>query len=278
MRLWLWSDIHLEQQQVTFPRTAPRGADVIVCAGDLCSANMLHETVHEIVSLYRMPLLMVPGNHEYYSDAASGRSVEQDRVFMKSVAEASKAWPARLHLLDDDTLQIGDVRFVGGTLWTDFAAGASTLSDIAWRMNDAVSDSPDFMRISGLTPQGMLDMNRWTSAYIRAELRKPFRGTTIVVTHHPPHQDAVPRAYAGMKSNYLFANHDNAFGGILNSELAPFLWVCGHTHHPIDISVGRTRIVCNPHGFSASADERENGFRWDFVIDTDEGRGSQREA
>lgn len=67
-----------------------------------------------------------------------------------------------------------------------------------------------------------------------------------------------------------FACSEHVFGDILDSDAAPSLWVCGHTHHPVDVTVGRTRIVCNPHGYMRVRDERENGFRWDLVIDTED--------
>jgi 3',5'-cyclic AMP phosphodiesterase CpdA len=37
MKLWIWSDVHLEMQNPVFPDRAPP-ADVIICAGDLCHA------------------------------------------------------------------------------------------------------------------------------------------------------------------------------------------------------------------------------------------------
>ena len=39
---------------------------------------------------------------------------------------------------------------------------------------------------------------------------------------------------------------------------------------PGDMTVGRTRIVCNPMGYLQIPSERANGLCWDLVIDTED--------
>lgn len=274
MKLWVWSDLHLDAQEVAWPASAPAGAQAIVCAGDLCHAPDLARTARGIVERYRLPIVFVPGNHEYYRGAfpSHARSLAVDRRLMAEAAEASRDWACRLHVLDNLAVELGGVRFVGGTLWTDFAMGDASEGEIAWRMNDARSLSPDFrhVRFRGddmLAPQDTLEMHRETRRVILGELERPFDGPTVAVTHHLPHPAATPEAYRGEASNFLYACGEEAFGDAFMGPGAPGLWVCGHTHHPADVTVGRTRIVCNPAGFMAAADERANGFRWDFVVD-----------
>lgn len=276
MKLWIWSDLHLETQDVELPGRAPPGVDVIVCAGDLCHADDLRHIARWIVESLRLPVVFVPGNHEFYRgvDGSHLRSVSVDRRLMAEAAEQSKGWSHRLHVLDDGVAEFGGVRFVGGTLWTDFALGAVGDGDLAWRMNAARSMMPDFgqIRLRGnemLSPQAMLDMHRETRAFISHEAIRPFAGETVVVTHHLPHPACTPDIYLGSESNYLFASSEEAFGVLMEGPNAPGLWVCGHTHHPVDVRTGGTRVVCNPAGYRAARDERENGFRWDLVVDTD---------
>jgi hypothetical protein len=70
-------------------------------------------------------------------------------------------------------------------------------------------------------------------------------------------------------ANYLFACSEHVFGDLLDSDAAPAIWVCGHTHHPVDVTVGRTRIVCNPRGYMrVRASARR--LRWDLIIDTED--------
>jgi hypothetical protein len=54
----------------------------------------------------------VPGNHEFYKG-------EHSRV-LRDLRVACAA-TSNIHLLDMDKITIGDVEFLGATLWTDFA-------------------------------------------------------------------------------------------------------------------------------------------------------------
>lgn len=276
MKLWIWSDLHLEMQNPTFVDRAP-DADVIVCAGDLCLADELADYAQSLIERYGLPIVFVPGNHEFYSDRAvrALRTKPSDHLLMKKVAQASQSWRNRLYVLDDDILELGGVRFVGGTLWTDFRMDLADEAELWQRMRSAVMQLADFSRIrlgdgERLSPQVMLGFHILTRAFIERQLAIPFDGTTVVVTHHLPHPDCTPAAYRGWGTNHLFACSKEAFSGILDSDAAPPLWICGHTHHPSDIRVGRTRIVCNPMGYLRVASERTNGFLWDLVIDAED--------
>lgn len=274
MRLWIWSDLHLEMQNIAFPERAPE-ADAIVCAGDLCLANALGDHAQALIERYELPMVFVPGNHEFYSPGKFPRSKPSDHLVIKQAAEASGSWQHRLYVLDDDVIELGGVRFVGGTLWTDFRMDLADEADLPRRMLSAPSQLADFSLIrlgdgTRLTPQVMLGFHHLTRGYIERQLAIPFAGKTVVVTHHLPHPDCTPAAYRGWETNYLFACGKEAFGEILNSETAPALWVCGHTHHASDLHVGRTRIVCNPHGYVRVRSEWENGFRGNLVIDTED--------
>lgn len=278
MKLWIWSDLHLEMQEVPLPERAPEGADVIVCAGDFCYAPDLGRRAFEIVHRYDLPLVFVPGNHEFYWGGWMSRSKPSDHRLMREAAEASKSWRQPLLLLDDAVSEIGGVLFIGGTLWTDFRMGLEKEDLLPWRMMTAPSQLADFSQIrlgdgERLSPQIMLAFHILTYGHIERQLAIPFDGKKVVVTHHVPHPDCTPKVYRGTPhsdANYLFACSEHVFGDILNSEAAPALWICGHTHHPVDVMVGRTRVICNPRGYLAFADERNNGFRWDLVIDTED--------
>lgn len=276
MKLWIWSDLHLETQNPTFVDRAPE-ADVIVCAGDLCVADELGDYAQWLIERYGLPMIFVPGNHEFYSNRRvwSPRTKPSDHLLMKKVAEASRSWRKRLYVLDDDMVELGGVRFVGGTLWSDLKMDLVNDAGLPRRMQLAVSTLADFSRIwlsdgELLTPQAMLGFHLQTRGFIERQLATPFDGKTVVVTHNLPHPDCTPTAYVGRETNFLFACSKGAFEGTLKSDAAPALWICGHTHHPSDVRVGRTRIVCNPMGYLRVASERDNGFRWDLAIDTED--------
>lgn len=273
MRFWIFSDLHLEVQRVSLPSVAPAGVDAILCAGDLCQSHQLAYWAEKIISKYNLPMILVPGNHEFFEGQDDKASfLRSKRVAMQSLANASCRWPQRLTVVDDSAVMIGDVQILGGTLWTDFNLDAVSEHDVAWRMNEAISMAPDFSNIYTsqgklLTPQYVLKMHRKTRAFIREQIElSPIR-KKLVISHHLPHPDCTPEAYVGNKTNFLYASSAEAFGDVFHSDNAPALWVCGHTHQKIDVTVGGTRIVGNPRGYQVDNYERENGFRWDFVID-----------
>src|SRR3954470_24248112 len=112
MRLWVLSDLHLE---LTTPGWAlPSGAarpefDVLVVAGDLIprmerGVKWLAEQVPD------RPVVYVAGNHEFYGEDER-RSVEK--------AKAAAAGTS-VHVIQNETVRIGSVKFAGATLWVDF--------------------------------------------------------------------------------------------------------------------------------------------------------------
>ncbi|KAB2727401.1 metallophosphoesterase [Brucella anthropi] len=277
MKLWIWSDVHNELQDVAYPtREEAPDYDVIMIAGDLNAAPDIHLTLEFLIRRYKKPILYVPGNHEFYQNKwlidDRDRSLESDRQTIKAIETLSLQWPQRFYCLDADEVIIGNTRFIGASLWVDFLMRLPAKSDLRQRMWMARQMLNDFHAIcmqdgKRFTPENMLDLHRSDAAYIRKKLAEPFDGPTVVLTHHMPHPDCTPPAYAGQDANFLFACGAEAFNDILHSDQAPDLWICGHTHHTFDVQIGQSRIVCNPYGYKWEQDR--NGFRWDWVIDTE---------
>jgi YfiH family protein len=129
MKLHILSDLHLGQGALTLPRT---DADLVVLAGDIARPP---EAVAWASQLGK-PVLYVLGNHEFYGGSIA------------STAARFKALSARtnVRLLDDESVVIGNVRFLGSTLWTDFllfGEGEQREAAIA----DAVRYMRDYSRI-----------------------------------------------------------------------------------------------------------------------------------
>ena len=276
MKLWVWSDVHHELQEVDYPsrENAPQCV-LIIIAGDLNAAPDLHLTVQFLIRRYEKPIIYVPGNHEFYQNKwlfnDRERSLERDRQTMKTIEALSLEWPQRFYCLDQDEVIINNIRFVGASLWVDFQMNLSLKSDLGRRMQEARAILNDFRAIrmkNGqlFTPEDMLDLHRADASYIRQRLAEPFDGSTVVLTHHMPHSDCTPHVYANSIGNYLFACGSEAFGDIFHSELAPALWICGHTHQAFDVCVGRSRIICNPYGYMW--EQGLNDFSWNLIVET----------
>lgn len=233
-RIRVLSDLHLEFQSWTPPQVS---ADVVVLAGDI------HLGVEGIrwgrACFPDTEIIYVPGNHEYYG------SVMQP-LLARMRREANQAG---VHLLDADAVEIDGVRFLGATLWTDFALYGAQPKDIARSMALAQTMMSDYhvirMNDTGpLAPDETRGIHHLQARWLANELAKPFSGRTVVVTHHLPHPNSVHMKYRGDLLNPCFASDLSA---LVRSPVQ--LWIHGHTHESMDYEVDGTRVVCNPRGY-----------------------------
>ena len=89
----------------------------------------------------------------------------------------------------------------------------------------------------------------------------PFRGRTVVVTHHAPSSRSVHPRYARDQLTPAFAS---SLEMMMDGERAA-LWVHGHMHDSFDYEIYGTRVVCNPRGYAPNALNPE--FRPDYAIE-----------
>ena len=87
--------------------------------------------------------------------------------------------------------------------------------------------------------------------------------TDVVVTHHLPHPSAVDAQWKRPpydQLNRFFMCDMSA----LIARVQPRLWCFGHTHSAVDMRVGQTRLLCNPHGYP-----RENQQEYQHKLTVD---------
>lgn len=245
MKLWLFSDLHLEFERHLPPLGPIPDADVCVVPGDILQgcANSIHWLAKEVSP--RMPVVFVAGNHEFYGDSIV-EGFEWGRT-------AAAEFPGRVHFLENDSVVIGGVRFLGCTLWTDYAVEGSDPEDVAFAMAVAEAQLNDHRQVAwrrlpayeGFPPKRALDLHRRSRGYLDGQLAWPHDGPTVVVTHHAPHRGSIHARWKGSTLNACFASDLSE----LIEERKPDLWVHGHMHDSADYVVAGTRIVCNPKGY-----------------------------
>ncbi|MBK7875288.1 MAG: metallophosphoesterase family protein [Planctomycetes bacterium] len=231
MKLQIYSDLHLEFADFTPPRVE---RDVVVLAGDV------HVGTRALAWIARhhhdVPVVYVCGNHEHYRGNLD-RTVEKLRA---------KSWLPNLHVLDRDAVVLGGVRFLGATLWTDFALHGDA------RMGGALAGEfkNDYRVIRcgttyrRLRPRDTAAEHAESRLWLHARLAEPFDGKTVVVSHHAPSEASFPPEERGKSLNPAYA-----------SDLAEVaargvdLWIHGHIHHSADHRLGSTRVVSNPRGY-----------------------------
>jgi Icc-related predicted phosphoesterase len=242
--LQVFSDLHAD---VFAPRpiTIATDVDVVVVAGDVCEgATHAFACLRRIVPM-QQPIVMVLGNHEFYR-----------RCWPDELAEARQQAPLYgVHLLENDTVVIDGVRFIGCSLWTDYRLFGE--HNVTHAMNTASNGLNDHRRIKWskqpwlrFRPQEALLLHSRSRAFIEQTLTTPFDGPTVVVTHHAPHVGSLHPRYA---QELLSAAFVSDLSAVIEAG-QPDLWIHGHVHSSFDYHVGKTRVICNPHGYG----HREN--------------------
>tara|TARA_R100000365_G_scaffold433_1_gene1402 strand:+ start:10372 stop:11265 length:894 start_codon:yes stop_codon:yes gene_type:complete len=262
MKLWIMSDLHVDGDagffELPYP---PPEADVLVIAGDIADGFQggIEWLQWNIPRNPLPPIVWVPGNHDFYGGV--NPHAELDAAIRDCAAMGVTV------LARGETLEIGGVRIVGATLWTDFAVAGNDDFDIAQAMVWAKHAMPDYrsidMGLRRLHPRDTLAWHRDHRATIGRRLAKPFDGPTVVVTHHAPTQFSLADPMRPTPSDGSFAS--DLLGMI--EAYQPALWVHGHVHQRHDYRVDTTRVVCNPRGYS---DHDGFGFDERFVIEIPE--------
>jgi predicted phosphodiesterase len=248
MKVQLLSDLHNEFYRPDAPpKIEQTGADLIVLAGDIdVGLDGLVWANKEAERLGKR-ILYVAGNHEFY----------HHDITLRNEMRAFAAGSGRLHFLENDELILGDVRFLGCTLWTDYrAAGDPVLSMM--EVQQHLSDHHVVRNGERLfLPEDALAFHAESRAWLEGKLKDSFAGKTVVVTHHGPH---------------LLCRHPsfplNAIATAFLSDLNDLVemadvWCFGHTHANLDAEVGKCRLVSNQRGYPM---EGVKGFEPVFVF------------
>jgi predicted phosphodiesterase len=251
MRIHVLSDLHLEFAKM--PRDySPPPCDVIVLAGDISPGLPGVIWANE---QFTCPVIYVPGNHEYYVK----------RSFATQIAAMKRTALPHVHILDNETVDIDGVRFIGSTLWTDFDLyGQNFFHQIVAQRGMADYTASYIEDDRHLTSDDTVRLHMLARYFLTEELMKPFNGEKVVVTHHGPSEKSVaPRWHL----HPLTPAFTSRMEGLI-LEHGPKLWVHGHTHDSFDYVLGNTRIVVNPRGyFQRGMIENMRGFKDQLVID-----------
>lgn len=240
MRIALISDLHIECEQ-PLPALNP-AAELIVLAGD----NHAQLVSLEVAAYYRreygVPILLLAGNHEFY-----GGDIEQLLPALRDGAAALEG----VFFLENDAVEIGGVRFLGCTLWSDCALSGTDRT--AFHRERAGALVPDFKLIEQrgalLTPELAAARSDASYRWLEAELAKPFAGKTVVITHFSPHRAAIHPHFLKPGSDELTPYFTRDCSPLMQ-RFAIDAWLFGHTHGSVDVVVeAGTRLVSNQRGY-----------------------------
>lgn len=273
MRIAALSDLHCEFEKPKpkadgHPNRGPSlydlkmlRPDVMVLAGDIeVSPRMVLDYVAQVARFLGSIVVYVPGNHEYYKGDITWDTAELRKGFTDLRSNGTEAY-----LLNETSVVISGVRFLGATLWTDYALFGPGMIATSRAMARMKLNDHKLIAIDGkpFRPEDAHAMHVRTRSWLNEILRKQHSGPTVVVTHHAPAKGSIAPKYA---EDPLTAAYASDLSSIIE-EHRPELWLHGHTHDSFDYFVGKTRVVCNPRGYPSKNGQQENAFfRPDLIL------------
>jgi Calcineurin-like phosphoesterase len=248
------SDLHIE---FTAMELLPIEGDVLLLNGDITVSKCLdpsltdpeiqslRSSTHKLFDEARAKfdhVIFIGGNHEpYHYDVIAAEQDARERLAGDGI-----------HYLENETVEIDDVAFIGCTLWTDMEKrDPQTLYDVGRGLNDfnlcSYGDVP-------WTPELAADRHDQSVAYIANEVTKRSGQPIVVVTHHAPSRRGLHPAHRG-----------NGLDGGFASDLDDFIvdrpaighWVFGHTHVCGQWQIGETQLYANCRGYVG---QEQTGF------------------
>lgn len=194
-RLWILSDLH-EEESVDGARAFERpDFDILVVAGDVCESDprACVEAVARIAG--GRPAVMTLGNHDLY-----GLPVDRAALVARRIGA-----DLGVHVLERSAVEVGGLRFAGGTLWESIPTKAELQAkpDLTDIMTGA---APAFFAPMPTAPYGepvqVEDGNGIrpaTFADIRARRMHTLAviaaaEADVVVTHYPPTREDLAQA------------------------------------------------------------------------------------
>lgn len=278
MKITVISDLHLEFSTLKIDNK--QNADILILSGDILMSEILHDYPANSIEPGHNPVrytkaakfreflkncseqfndvIYVAGNHEFYS----GKFHDG----LKYLNEECSQYP-NIHFLENKSITIGDILFVGATLWTDcHKEDPLTMYQLPYVMNDYTTIKNDHANYRKLRISDTINRHKNSLLFIENAVKNaPSDKKVVVVTHHSP-------SYMSISEKY---KDDHEMNGGYHSDLSKFiidnpninLWTHGHTHDIMDYTIGNTRIICNPRGYESDTYNENTGWNPNLLLE-----------
>ena len=233
MKINLLSDIHLEHMAYDW-HLSKTDCDLVALAGDIGVGLKTYNWAIRESETLGVPILMLAGNHEYYTNDFT--LVEQAKELVEGT---------NVHILEKDIFDFQEYKIFGTTLWTDFCLYGDAQQRLA--MKTARDMMADFKLITykgnTFTPEDSLEEHKKSINWLYNNLSST--GSNIVITHHAPTYHASHPIYRGDMLTPSFVSDYEWF--ILDRK--PLVWASGHSHYCYRKQIGDTLCVSNTKGY-----------------------------
>ena len=162
-------------------------------------------------------------------------------------------------------LTFGSTRLLCCTLWTDFLLDGDApraMRRAAGAMNDYQLIRMIGREYGRIVPSDTALVHAGHVEWLSRELARPWSGRSVVITHHAPHRSMLPDTRSDLAPAYASDLTP------LIEAYRPALWLCGHTHVPVEIRVGETTIRNVSLGYPSQVVRgREEGVLWAGLLE-----------
>lgn len=260
MKIRILSDLHLEFSKLELESA---GEDLIVLAGDIHVGTAGAEWAITQSQRIGVPVIYVPGNHEYYKTRLTYTSFLELNETLRKIASKSDN---RLIFLQNDVAIVDDTLIYGSTFWTDYNLyGIPERSMYLAEMG--LNDHRNIMYTQNakFMAEDALREHKKAMEFLENAILNQSFSKKIIITHHAPSRGSIHPRWDGDWLTPAFVSDKSEF----IKKYKPDLWIHGHVHDSFDYMLDKTRIVCNPLGYPMGDGSYENGmnFRIDKLVE-----------
>jgi len=228
MKIQYVSDLHLEcKSNIDSIIHINKEADVVIIAGDLDVGSKIFNTLIELSK--KQIVIFVYGNHEFYGN----KSIWKLKNKGKTVTKYNK----NLHILDRESIIIGDTTFIGATGWID-----GSFKDISSQQFPRYND---FYYIKGFDKACQL-WGQKDRRYLQKTISESKTKNNIIITHFLPLISCISKKYEHDSYNPCFSN---SWKWIFDYADKINYWIHGHSHEYLDYNLMGLTFCRNPFGY-----------------------------
>lgn len=244
MKIQIVSDLHLEFAENKGRFKVNKKADLLIIAGDLgCGHDRQLDFIKSVSS--QVPTILILGNHD-----PMWSTLKETKEFWNNVDLKG------FYFLDNQTIEINGIHFIGSTLWSDLNKDPVNSLYIMKNIADYKAIYKDEAHKSFVNISDLQDEFEKSLEFVNEELQKSYP-RKVLITHHLP-------TYASVSEKYLTSRANAAFATDLTNMLlySTGLELCahGHTHETLNYKLGDLHVVCNPLGYPHENNQYTNNF------------------
>jgi Icc-related predicted phosphoesterase len=195
MKLAIWSDLHLNfysNPELILNQLLDLNFDQLIIAGDLSVSSSVIDYL-EWFDSHGLPVIFVPGNHDYYHSS------------IRIMNEKFNSFKSKyVNILQCKSIKIGKYNISGCTLWFKSMVGhyCGNISDYNVIKNFSMEEPPENEK--------------------HMEFINNIKECDIMITHHIPKEELIADEYRNSSLNKYFVCYD---------VIREFpLWIYGHSH------------------------------------------------